>query len=966
MLGLLNSPGGPDLNGFTVISSIHRACYYNRQEVVEFMLQFSKHTPLANLNRGDTPIHYACRSCNVELASLLLDHSPRLVLVCDTMMNRSYSPLHVVCMEQGSEQIVKKILQKFLLLLETDEYSEDSPLDMNVRDANGCTPLYYACYYGHDEIVALLLKFGQQHKNCQPFDVTVTTLQKRTPLHAAVQKNHLSVIQIILDHYSNDKTNTSTNELINILGHPSADTKSYLLDCPSFPPPRVSSISSIGSQNSYLTFECSDDAFSIISEDIEIGVEYLLSQKSQWSNSLSFKSKPHTSVHSSKSGTLSSRSNKTNPVMIKSSPTSTSTTSSQQTPSRQQSKIEQSPCSSSGVSSSAGSMSLFLTMDGSFLAYPTKYRLKNINKDFDQLLITPLAEACACGHSQAVDMLLSAGASDPEGMGVRLAQFAKNHEIAYTVLSHHCKLLVENSSLEQPSYTLSIDWSNMKITELTGDLFAGESLFFPSSAEDDDGKVLPMMSLPTRLGAFSLTKVSLNNNNLSLLPVELLQLPNLQLLDVSCNHIQDVPSEITCPSLKYLYLNDNKLIEVPITIWYLPSLEELQLKNNFLASVRKDFIDPSRLSQSLKMVDISHNKLDDLPSFILDLPALAELNVSHNELITLPHNLWECRALRELNASYNALVKLPSCEPQSTLVLLQSHAIPAVQQGRKIVGAKAHLQGNFEGTASKISKSNTAGFVSALETPQEVYSEKYMYHNEGCCGIKKMLLRKNNFYVFPDALPCLAPLLTELDISYNHLEEIDMSFLPPMLRKLVASHNKITKFGTFVNPQLKSLMIQHCRMVGNRDQECHHRIHKDMKNLSIIDLAYNQLKHFQLMQFLELNRSLLRIKQLDSIPALQYSRLDLLYPELENLNISHNHLQGCFNHNIGYQSRLKSITLSDNIELEELPMQFAYFKKRKTFTQLSLHNLPKLRDPPAEYHDKLRPLLSYMSSRLKK
>ena len=929
------------------------------------MLQFSKRTPLANLKRGDTPLHYACRSCNVELASVLLDHSPRLALVCDKMMNKCYSPLHVACMEQGSEQIVKKILEKFLLLLETDEYSEDSPLDMNVRDANGCTPLYYACYYGHDEIVTLLLKFGQQHKNCQPFDVTITTLQQRTPLHAAVQKNHLSVLQIILDHYSSDKTITSADELINVLGHPSTDTKSYLLDCPS-PLPRVLSLSSIGSQNSYLTFECSDDAFSIISEEIEINTEYLLSQKSQWSNSLSSKSKPLATVQSSKSGTLPSCSIKTRPMFIKSSSASTSATSLQQISSRQQSKTEHSPCSSSGVSSSVGNMSLFLTTDGSFLAYPTKYRHKNINKDFDQLLITPLAEACACGHSQAVDMLLSAGASDPEGMAVRLAQFAKNHDIAYIVLSHHCKLFVEYSSLEQPSYTLSIDWSSMKITELTGDLFVGESFFFPSSAEDDDGKVLPMKSLPTKLGAFSLTKVSLTNNNLSSLPEELLQLPNLQSLDVSFNHIQDVSSKIACPSLKYLYLNNNKLIEIPITIWYLPSLEELQLENNFLASVGKDAIDNLRLSKLLKDVDISHNKLDDLPSFILDLPALAELNVSHNELTALPHNLWECRTLRELNASHNALAKLPSCEPQVVLDVSQSHAIPAVQWGRKIVGAKAHLQGNFEGVASKISKSNTTGFVSALETPQEVYSEEYMYHNEGCCGVKKMILRKNKFCMFPDALPCLAPLLTELDISYNNIEEIDMSFLPPMLRKLVASHNKITKFGTFVNPQLKSLMIQHCRMVGNQDQECRHRIHKDMKNLTIIDLSYNEMKHFQLMQFLELSRSLLRIQQLDSIPTLQYSRLDLLYPELENLNISHNQLKGCFNHNIGYQSRLKSITLSDNVELEELPMQFAYFKKRKTFTQLSLHNLPKLRDPPAEYHDKLRPLLSYMSSRLKK
>ena len=922
------------------------------------MLQFSKHTPLANMNRGDTPLHYVCKSQNLQLASVLLDHSPQLALVCDTIVNKRYSPLHIVCMEQGNEQMVEIILQRILLLLETDEYSEDSPLDMNVRDADGCTPLYYACYYGHDEIVTLLLKFGQDHKNCQPFDVTITTLQQRTPLHAAVQKNHLSTLQIILDHYTNHNSNTPIDEVINMMGHPSTDTKSYLLDCCSFPPlsSRVPSISSIASQDSYIAIENPDDVFSIISEEIESETDELLSLKSS-QKSISYSSKSKRSLQTK---TLPSYSVRTKPTLVKS---LTAPEPPQPiAPKRQRSKTECSP-----GNSSVGHMSLFLTKDGSLLAYPTKHRLKNINKDFDQLLITPLAEACACGHSQAVDMLLSAGASDTEGMAVRLAQFAKNHELAHIILSHHCKLVVENSSLEQSFYTLSIDWSSMKITELGGSWFLGESLFFPSSAEDDEGKMLLMTSLPTKLNAFRLTKASVTDNNLSSLPVELLQLPNLQSLDMSFNHISGISSKISCPSLKCLYLSNNKLIELPTTVWYLPNLEELQLKNNFLTSIGKDSIDPLRLSRLLKVVDISHNKLDDLPSFILDLPALEELCVSHNELTTLPHNLWECCTLRELDASHNALVKLPSCEPQSTYVSTQQpHAIPAVQCGRKVVAAKAHVHGNFEGITSKISKSNTTGFVSALETPQEVYSEEYMYHNEGCCGVKKMLFRKNNLSVFPDALPCLAPLLIELDISYNNIEEIDISVLPPMLRKLTASHNKIKRFGTFINPQLKGQMIQHCRMVGNQDQECRHRIHKDMKNLTIINLAYNQLKSFQLMQFVELDKGSLRIRQLENIPSLQYSQLDLLYPEIENLNVSHNCLQGCFNHNIGYQSKLKSITLSNNVELEELPMEFAYFKKRRTFTQLSLCNLPKLRDPPSEYHDRLRPLLSYMSSRLKK
>ena len=931
---------------------IHRACYYNRQEVVKFMLQLSEHMPLANLSRGDTPLHCACKNENAQLAEILLDHSPQLALVRDTIMDKRYTPLHIACMEQGNDQMVKLILQKILLLLETDEYSEDSPLDMNIRDADGCTPLYYSCYYGHDEIVSMLLKFGHQYKNCQPCDVSITTLQQRTPLHAAVQRNHLSTLQIILDQHTSLKYDSSIDELINMVGRPSNDTKSHILGNLSV---ARSSVASIISQDFHKDNESSDNVFSTISEENENESEELISQMFQNGNTYSYRSKL---------ATTQSVDIATQPIKSSVKSTSALTDTQQPVPPKRRSKTERSKSSTS-----SDQLSLFLTRDGSFLAHPTKYHLDNINKEFNQLLITPLAEACACGHSQAVDMLLSAGATDPEGMAVRLAQFAKNHELAHSVLIHHCKLVVENIPSQQPFYALSIDWSGMKIIDLAGSWFVRESNFFPSSAEDDEGKFLPMTSLPTQLDAYRLTKVSLNHNNLTSLPVELLQLPNLQSLDVSSNLIQNIPAKISCPSLKYLYLGYNKLIELPIAIWYLPNLEELQVNNNFLQSVEKNSVDSIRLSGLLKIVNISYNKLDALPSFVLELPALEELNVSYNELSALPHNLWECSTLRELNASHNALVLLPFCNPQSTLMSSRqpSHAIPAVQCGRKVVGAKALVHGNFEGLTSKFSnKSSATGFVSALETPQEIYSEEYMYHNEGCCGVKKMLLGKNELSVFPDALPCLAPLLIELDISYNNIEEIDISFLPPMLRKLVASHNQIKRFGTFISPQLKSHMIRYCRMVGAQDQECRHRTHRDMKNLTIIDLAYNRLRHFQLMQWLELDTGSMKINQSETASIQSYSQLDLLYPELENLNISNNCLQGCFNHNIGYQSQLKSVTLGGNVDLEELPMEFAYFKKRKTFTQLSLNNLPKLRDPPVEYHNRLRPLLSYMSSRLKK
>ena len=892
------------------------------------MLEESEHTPLANLIQGDTPLHCACNNDNIKLVEMLLNHSPRLGLVCNAVPDKRYTPLHIVCKEKGKTRMVELLLQAISLLLETDEYSEDSPLDMNVRDANGCTPLYYACYFGHNEIVTQLLEFGQQNKKCKPFDARITTLQKRTPLHAAVQKNHISTLQILLDHCANHKITS----IVNFAGYPSSHTSSRLLRC--FPSVRSSIISctSITSQQ----MENSGDEYTGV-----VGEQHM-------SQTLPTNSK-HTPLAFTQSDNHSMQSKVPHKPLKARAFTLIPVSQQQPELKRERSKTD----------SSFYHMSLYMTKDGTFLVHPTEIPPENVDKRFDEICITPLAEACAFGYSQVVNMLLSAGASDPEGMAVRLAQLTGNYTLAHTILSHHCTMIVETSIPEHPIYTLSIDWNNMKIVELFGSGFVERSLFYPSSAKDGDGCDLLMISeLPRQLNASLLTNVVLTKNNLSSLPVELLQLPNIECLDVSSNHITNISPKISMNSLKYLYLGSNKLIKLPMTIWYLQNLLELKVNGNVLQSLDEDSIDPSKLSKSVAKVDISSNHFETLPEFLLELSALEELNVSRNKLTNLPSNIWDSCTLKELNASNNHLFELPLCEPQSAFTSSLQSPNAALRHGKKFFGARMNVR--FQTDGGVFQKRRTTKFVNNLKISQQIYSEDYIYNNEGCCSIEKLLLSRNNLSTFPDALPCLVPLLTELDISDNKIEEIDILFLPPMLRKLKASHNKIVKFGNFVDFQIKHQMAQNCRVVQVDDQQldCHHRIHKQMRNLAIINLANNQLKHFQLIQAEQTS---------DPLSITNCSQLDLLYPELENLDISHNCLQGCFNHNIGYQSQLKSIVLDGNLELEELPMEFAYFKKSKMLTKMSLHNLPKLRDPPKEYHDKkLRALLSYMSSRLKK
>lgn len=56
---------------------------------------------------------------------------------------------------------------------------------------------------------------------------------------------------------------------------------------------------------------------------------------------------------------------------------------------------------------------------------------------------------------------------------------------------------------------------------------------------------------------------------------------------------------------------------------------------------------------TLKSLDVSFKKLDEIPPFIFALSSLQSLNLSHNNLHNLPVDILKLKSLRELNISWN-------------------------------------------------------------------------------------------------------------------------------------------------------------------------------------------------------------------------------------------------------------------------------------------------------------------------
>ena len=67
-----------------------------------------------------------------------------------------------------------------------------------------------------------------------------------------------------------------------------------------------------------------------------------------------------------------------------------------------------------------------------------------------------------------------------------------------------------------------------------------------------------------------------------------------------------------------------------------------------------------KLCPVLEEIYLQDNRLEQLPEFIMNMPALEIMDVSNNKLQCLPDNLWRAPKLKELNASFNLLRDLPS------------------------------------------------------------------------------------------------------------------------------------------------------------------------------------------------------------------------------------------------------------------------------------------------------------------
>ena len=1007
------------------------------------MLSKSKNQPLHNLDTDETPLLIACRKSLHDIAAVLLNHSPKLVFISE--VRNKLSPLHVAC-SRGDVKMVELILEAIKWFINSAEFDAENEVNLDFRDELGRTPLYNACYYGFFDVVKLLVEFQRENSTQVSFNINAAVkVSQRTPLHAAVRKGCLDIVQLLLTIKDID---------INVEGRPSGRTQSKLIQnyqksshgregmsilerhqkdtIPEMDEEFVKSAEFPGSHRTPeipLSPPGTRTPEAVFSSNLTTSSLSLASQSSLTSSglhiddSIGFIVAPPPSMAARDSyGTLpmqkptsprpgystmpTKRGRKTPPSKQLSSPMEESGTAIGETfnTNKKRSQTDAEAVSELGESN----LQIHESPKTGRLEFQVKGTGTSSGKDFDLLFMSPLAEACACYHTKIMRVLLLQGARDDKGLACRIAHLIQRPDLVRLILSFHT-VLKENLQMgggdldEDDISHLELNWSHLKLQHCEGEWLGAEAEFYPLCSDlqdralaEDSFILVSELGTPLRTGPevtvqFDAVRVvHLDNNQLLSVPIELFQLQNVHKIDLSHNRLarlptyQERPLESTtfdptnihgwaCPCLMELMLSYNELTHLPGSAWGLPNITKLLCSKNRLETLlpEEGTISEEILSLTLEVVDVSSNSLKGMVSrFLFELPNLRTLNLSGNMIAKLPDSLWDCTTLHELNVSSNKLSTLPWCEPEQVYLDSSHHNNYSFSHPAPIRNADVVLVGKAEVKAPGIDRNKSLyqrapSTIRPLNTAQEVSTSI-----AGQCdysSLQKLNISGNKFSLFPEALACFAPNVTDLDVSRNPLKSLDVQFLPPLLKKLTAKNCAIERLGNTISRKHQVQINKNCRHGSSEGLACQHRSHTHLAYLSTMDLSANRLTHMQLTRQVAAEVDFTNFGRMETdydhkiAPA-----LDLLYPSLEGLNLIGNCLEGKFNPNIGHQTHLKWIRLNGNEPLTMIPMEFAFLKNTKQLTELGIKELPNLVEPPAEYQQAgLSHLLTYMRSRLK-
>jgi Leucine-rich repeat (LRR) protein len=154
----------------------------------------------------------------------------------------------------------------------------------------------------------------------------------------------------------------------------------------------------------------------------------------------------------------------------------------------------------------------------------------------------------------------------------------------------------------------------------------------------------------------NLESLSLEQNQLTILPDTLWNLISLTRLNLSHNPLGQIPLELSqLKNLHELWLTNINLYDIPLNIFsHLNQLEKLSLKSNHLQRLP---IDIGQLIE-LHWLSLEDNELNDLPDCLQDCSNLSYLNLNGNHFIHIPIVIGKFSSLNIVCLQRNAIAEI--------------------------------------------------------------------------------------------------------------------------------------------------------------------------------------------------------------------------------------------------------------------------------------------------------------------
>lgn len=432
------------------------------------------------------------------------------------------------------------------------------------------------------------------------------------------------------------------------------------------------------------------------------------------------------------------------------------------------------------------------------------------------------------------------------------------------------QLLVDNA--EDDKSTTSLNLKGIGLTHLTYRIFCVETLTHLDVSENRLALLSGDVSALSRLEV-----LDISSNCLKALPKELEDLQCLKLLDVSHNCVASFPPNLyKILSLRDWNLSENQLDDLPVTVGDVDLLKETKVWEvglGMLSNLTRLHVSQNKLARwppqldtlfdSLVDLDLSHNQLRNIEA-ASSLVNLRLLNVSHNLLDELCDDLEKLTALEILDARSNKITQLPSpslkklvslramplddncfCRIEATwwdLPKLESISLSqnSIDFVHKDLGRAAVKVVDIDLSRNKLKTIPKS--ISKLGS----LTRLSLSHNElatlpslaGLFRLETLLLASN---LFKKALPrkflvalvsltvldvsdnmltelpkelCNLSKLTFLDASSNHLEQAFCGLAPPSLQTLRLGRNRLATDAVqrISAPELHTLTLEHNRL----------------------------------------------------------------------------------------------------------------------------------------------------------